>query len=115
MPRHTTGNRMDGVRHLDAAALEVSGEVLGARPEIAIRHDFDQANGTYGWVGISELFELTGPVDRLVRVLTGQSPALVEVQQGRCHVRGSLGAAAALTRATLLFALATPDGGDLGG
>lgn len=60
--------------------------------------------------GSGELYEMTGPADRLVRVLTGQSPALVEVQEGRCHVRGSLRAAAALTRASVLYALV--EGGD---
>ena len=58
--------------------------------------------------GSGEMFELSGPADRVVRVLTGQSPALVEVQEGRSHVRGSLAAATALTRATVLYALATP-------
>ena len=59
----------------------------------------------------TERFELLGPTDRLVRILTGQSPALVEVQEGRCHVRGSLAAAAALTRATVHVALAEPTPG----
>lgn len=58
----------------------------------------------------TEIYEISGPADRLVRMLTGQAPALVEVQEGRCHVRGSLGAAVAVTRATVLVGL-----GELGG
>lgn len=38
--------------------LHAAAEVLGARPEVQIRHDVDQAQGTYVRLGISEPFEL---------------------------------------------------------
>ena len=53
----------------------------------------------------TEVYEISGPVDRLVRILTGQAVALVELEGGRCNVRGSLGAAVALTRATVLYGM----------
>lgn len=51
------------------------------------------------------VYELCGPVDRLLRIMTGQSPLLAELAAGRCHARGTFGAALALSRAAVLVAL----------
>lgn len=70
--------------------------------------------GEFGEAGddSTEIYEMSGPADRLIRVLTGQSPALLEVQEGRCFVRGSLGAAVAVTRATVLVAFGDVPGAE---
>lgn len=96
---------------LDAAAAEfwsVASSMHGMPSRLRVTATDSGASVALG-ADSGDVFELLGPTDRLVRILTGQAPALVEVQEGRCHVRGSLGAAAALTRATVLFALATPE------
>lgn len=66
---------------------------------------------------VGEVYEVMGPEDRLVRILTGQTPALVEVMEGRCQVRGSLAVATAVTRATVLVGIddgRSSDGADRG-
>lgn len=83
-----------------AAASSVSGMPSGLR---MIATDTGEV-GTAGDDG-TEVYEISGPVDRLVRILTGQAVALVELEGGRCNVRGSLGAAVALTRATVLYGM----------
>jgi len=52
-----------------------------------------------------DVYEMLGPADRLVGILTGTAFVLEEVQSGRCHGRGTLAAAAAITRAGILFGI----------
>ena len=67
----------------------------------------DPATGTSLEVGRpgGTSYELVGPEDRLVRVLTGTAVSLEEVESGRCHGRGTLPEALAVMRAGLLLAL----------
>ncbi len=53
-----------------------------------------------------DVSEVIGPEDRLTRIFTGTAFALEEVAEGRCHVRGSLAAAAAITHAGIALGLA---------
>lgn len=51
--------------------VHASTELLGAKPEVQLRYDFDQVDGFYGTVGVSEDFELA--------------------ERWTCTLRGSLG------------------------
>ncbi len=53
--------------------VHASTELLGARPEVQLRYDFDQAESFYGVLGVSEDFELSEKLTCTVRGSLGYS------------------------------------------
>ena len=53
--------------------VHASSEVLGARPEVQLRYDVDQADGFYGRIGVNEEFPITDTLKLRSSVFVGYS------------------------------------------